>query len=65
MNSLKYPHDRFNGYVLLTDGDGQPFIPDWDLKRDNTDRGSEVGDAMKYTGAFLQISKRLGASVRD
>lgn len=56
---LQYTNDRFNGYVLLTDGNGQSYIPDWDLNRDNSDRGSKEGDAMKYAGAFLQLSKRL------
>lgn len=25
---LKYPHDRIDGHVLLTDGNGAPFITD-------------------------------------
>ena len=24
---MKYPHDRINGFVLLTDGDNKPYVP--------------------------------------
>lgn len=55
---LKYPHDRHNGYVLLIDGSGNAYMPDWDLERTCESRGSVVGDAMKYAGAFLVLANR-------
>jgi hypothetical protein len=51
--SLKYPHDRVPGYVLLTDGKGNPFVPD------RRPTGNIVADAMKYAGAFLALARRI------
>lgn len=59
MRALKYPQDRYNGYVQLTDGNGCAFVPDWDLTRTGESRGSEAGDAMKYAGAFLVLANRM------
>jgi hypothetical protein len=52
--SLKYPYDRYNGFVQLKDGGGQPYVFDSSYP----DYGSEVGNAMKFAGAFLALAKR-------
>jgi hypothetical protein len=56
---MKYPHDRVNGYVLLTDGNGNAYVPEWDLTRTGESRGNTHGDAMKYAGACLQLARRV------
>lgn len=53
--SLKYPHDRVNGFVQLKDGDGKLFVPEFN----RFSQDSNEGDAMKYAGAFLILAKRL------
>jgi hypothetical protein len=53
---LKYPYDRHNGYIQLTDGFGNAYVPDFP---DDRDRGSEQGNAMKYAGAYLVLAKRI------
>lgn len=52
---LPYPHDRFDSHVLLTDGSGNLFVPDFSRYHD---RGSECGNAMKYVGVCIILSKR-------
>lgn len=54
--SLKYPNDRYNGFVQLTDGKGNPYVPDFIR---SYDCGAEAGNAMKYAGAFLVLANRL------
>jgi hypothetical protein len=56
-DSLRYPHDRVNGYVQLTDGNGNLYVPD----RRPTSNG-QAADAMKYAGAFLILASRVVAS---
>ena len=53
MLPLKYPFDRVNGFVQLTDGNGDIFVTD--MQR----TGNEVYDALKYSGAFLILAHRL------
>jgi hypothetical protein len=53
---LKYPDDRHNGFVLLTDGNGTPYIPDF---TSGYDFGSKTANALKYAGAFLKLAKKL------
>jgi hypothetical protein len=53
MTSLKYPHDRINGYVQLTDGNGNQYVVD--KKR----TGNDVLDAINYSKAFLVLASRL------
>lgn len=55
---LKYPMDRVSGYVQLSDGQGNQYIPEWDLTCTGESRGSDVGDAMNYCGAFLALARR-------
>jgi hypothetical protein len=55
MTSLKYPHDRFNGFVQLTDGNGAPYVFDCPYP----DYGSKEGHAMKFSGAFLALANRM------
>jgi len=45
--TLKYPNDRHNGYVLLTDGNGNLYVPDMD------------DSPLKYAGAFLVLASRI------
>lgn len=56
MKSLQYPNDRVNGFVQLTDGNGNMYVPDFTR---SYDRGSNEGNAMAYAGAFLQLAKRV------
>jgi hypothetical protein len=60
MKPLKYPDDRLSyhggSYVQLRDGDGNFFVPDFSR---SSLGGSDVGDAMKYAGVFLVLSRRL------
>lgn len=56
IKSLKYPDDRFNGHVQLTDGSGNIFITDFSRCSITKDK---IGDALKFSGAFLVISHRL------
>ena len=55
-NSLKYPEDRFNGFVQLTDGNGEPYVADFVRSYDAT---SDAGNAMKFAGAWLILAKRI------
>lgn len=50
---LKYPHDRFEGYVQLTDGKGDAFVPDMNHT------GDTVVDAINYCRAFLTLARKL------
>lgn len=59
---LAYPHDRYNGFVHLTDGHGQSFVPDFTR---SYDRGSNEGNTMAYAGAFMVLAKRLSESKGD
>ncbi len=52
---LKYPHDRIDGHVMLSGPNGL-FLPDF--SRDHN-RGSDVGNALKYCGIFLRLANRL------
>lgn len=54
--SLKYPHDRFNGFVQLTDGNGNAYVPAFSREHKG---GSDVGNAMKYSGAFMVLARRM------
>lgn len=54
--SLKYPNDRINGFVQLKDGNGKPYVADFIR---SYDCGVDAGNAMKYAGAFIVLSKRL------
>lgn len=53
---LKYPNDRYNGYVLLSDGDGNLFVPDFSRAQEGE---TELSSAIKYCGAFLVLAHRL------
>lgn len=53
-NGLPYPNDRFNGYVQLSGPDGL-FVCD------KKPTGDLIADALKFSGAFLVLSKRLQA----
>lgn len=48
--TLKYPDDRANGYVLLTDGKGNLFIPEFTRIQDS---------ALGYCRAFMDLGRRL------
>lgn len=61
LKSLKYPLDRINGYVQLTDGNGHAYIPEWDLTRTGESRGSKEGDYQKYCSSFMILGKRMDA----
>jgi len=54
-NSLKYPHDRVNGYVQLKDGNGNLYVPDFHALGTEND----AGESMKYAGAFLILANRI------
>ena len=52
---LTAPNDRYNGFVQLTDGNGNAYVADFVRAYDC---GSDVGNAMKYAGAFMVLAKR-------
>jgi hypothetical protein len=54
-STLQYPNDRHNGFVQLTDGTGNLYVPDF---ISSYDCGNDVGNAMKYAGAFLVLAQR-------
>lgn len=56
MKPLIYPNDRYNGYVALTDGNGEYYVPEFSRE---TQGLSEKQAALKYAGAFLILASRL------
>lgn len=48
--TIHYPHDRFNGYVLLTDAGGHPYVPEFTRKQDNP---------YEYVWACMEFMKRM------
>lgn len=55
---LKYPDDRFDGYVVLVDGNGDMFVPDF-VK--NYEPDTDAGNAIRYCRAFLTLAARHNA----
>jgi hypothetical protein len=56
MASLHYPHDRYNGFVQLTDGNGNAYVADF---RQSYTSGCEIADAIEYNKAFLVLAHRM------
>jgi hypothetical protein len=56
MASLHYPQDRYNGFVQLTDGNGNAYVPDF---RRSYNKGGEIADALEYSRAFLVLARRM------
>jgi hypothetical protein len=50
--NLKYPDDRVNGFVQLS-LHGNPYVSDC------RQSGDFIADAMRFSGAFLVLSRRL------
>lgn len=53
---LKYPHDRVNGYVQLTDANGYCYVPDFTRGHK---KPTEVENAIDYCRAFMTLSNRI------
>lgn len=47
---LKYPNDRYDGYVQLIDGSGNCFVPEFTRERD---------DALAYCKAYMEFARRI------
>jgi len=52
---LRFPEDRVNGFVMLTDGNGTLFVPDFTR---TYDAGGSVINAAIYCRAFLILANR-------
>lgn len=51
---MRYPKDRYDGHVALTDKDGKMYVPEF------TDGKTEtVGSSLKYARAFLVLARRF------
>lgn len=52
--TIRYPHDRYKGYVLLTDGTGLPYVPEFTREQDNP---------CEYVWACMEFMKRMGKTL--
>lgn len=53
---LKFPHDRHKGYVALTDGEGNLFVPEFP-------RAGQTSE-LAYCQAFMALGRRLDEQKR-
>lgn len=53
---LKYPNDRVDGHVLLRNGEGLFFVPDFKRCHESE---SDVVNAIRYCRAFLILANRV------
>lgn len=58
---LKYPNDRYNGRVLLTDGNNQPYVPRF--TRDEPKEATEWLTFVRYWRAWRVLMKRAGVKI--
>lgn len=55
MNMLKHPNDRHDGHVVLSDGNGELFVTEFNRLSEN----HALTDALRYCRSFLILSRRL------